>query len=94
MPLQNSELLTDMMVEWAASAAATSTIASTRTQPGPCRAAVFGRHFDAHQAVLAQQADVVQRELAGAVMVLRAGAIFSCAMRRATSCSINCSSVS
>jgi hypothetical protein len=37
------------------------------------RTAVFGRHFDAHQAVLAQQADVVQRELAGAVMVLRAG---------------------
>ncbi len=29
MPLQNSELLTDMIVEWAASAAATSTIAST-----------------------------------------------------------------
>ena len=29
MPLQNSELLTDMMVLWAASAAATSIIAST-----------------------------------------------------------------
>ena len=29
MPLQNSELLTDMMVEWAASPAATSIIAST-----------------------------------------------------------------
>ena len=29
MPLQNSELLTDMMVEWAASAAATSIMAST-----------------------------------------------------------------
>lgn len=36
------------------------------------RATVFGRHFDAHQAVLAQQADVVERELAGTVMVLRA----------------------
>ncbi len=29
MPLQNSELLTDMIVEWAASAAATSIMAST-----------------------------------------------------------------
>jgi len=57
-----------MMVEWAASAAATSTIASTYATGST----VFGRHFDAHQAVLAQQADVVERELAGTVMVLRA----------------------
>ncbi|KAG0898994.1 hypothetical protein G6F32_017356 [Rhizopus arrhizus] len=35
------------------------------------RSAVFGRHFDAHQAVLAEQADVVQRELAGTVVMLR-----------------------
>ena len=36
-------------------------------------AAVFGRHFDAHQAVLAQQADVLQRELADPVEMLGAG---------------------
>ncbi|MNS66576.1 hypothetical protein D3C72_997960 [compost metagenome] len=34
-------------------------------------ATILGRHFDAHQAVLAQQADVVQRELARTVMVFR-----------------------
>ena len=36
-------------------------------------AAVFGRHLDAHQAVLAEGADVLERELAGAVVVLGAG---------------------
>lgn len=35
------------------------------------RATVFGGYFDAHQAVFAEQADVVQRELAGTVMMLR-----------------------
>ena len=35
------------------------------------RAAVFGRHLDAHQAVLAQGADVVQRKLAAAIELLR-----------------------
>jgi hypothetical protein len=37
------------------------------------RAAVFGRDFDAHQAVLAQGADVLEGELAAAVEVFGAG---------------------
>ena len=36
-------------------------------------AAVLGRHLDAHQAVLAQQLDVLQRKLAAAVELLGAG---------------------
>ena len=35
--------------------------------------AVFGRHFDAHQAVLAEGTDVLEREFARAVVVLGAG---------------------
>src|SRR5204863_5984455 len=35
-------------------------------------AAVFGGHLDAHQAVLAEQADVFEREFARAVVVLGA----------------------
>ena len=34
--------------------------------------AVFGRHFDAHQAVFAQRADVRQREFAGGIVVFGA----------------------
>jgi len=40
------------------------------------RTAVFFRHFDAHQTVLAQQADVLQRELAGTIVVFGAGRDF------------------
>ena len=36
-------------------------------------AAVLGRHLDAHQPVLAEQADVLEREFAGLVEVLGAG---------------------
>jgi hypothetical protein len=41
-----------------------------RIHPGT---AVFGRDLDAHQAVFAQGADVLQREFAGAVVVFGAG---------------------
>ena len=37
------------------------------------RAAVFGRHLDAHQPVLAERADVLERKLTGTVVVLGAG---------------------